>query len=77
MAQYREELPKTIKVHCTDKDQTLEADLFGYQREKFIDVVLNTVRVKLVFNGRLYVGSMAGLEFTARDPDVIVIKDGR
>jgi len=77
MAQYREELPNTIKVHCTDKDQYLEADLLGYQEGKFIDVVLNTVRIKLVFNGRIYVGNMAGLEFTSKAPEVVIFKQGR
>ena len=77
MAQYRKELPKTVTVHCTDKGQSIEADLINFHEDKFIDVVLNTVRIKLVYNGKLYVGNMAGLEFTANAPEVVYFKQGR
>jgi len=77
MSQYREELPKTIKVTCTDKDQVVEADLLGFQDKKFIDVTINTVRVRLNWAGRIYVGNMAGYEFTAQAPEVVYFKQHR
>jgi len=42
-----------------------------------MDVIINTVRVRLVKGSRVYVGNMAGYEFTARDPEVLHIKQGR
>ena len=77
MAQYREQLPKTVKVTCTDKDQVVEADLWSFQENKFIDVSINTVRVRLMWTGKLYVGSMAGYEFTAQAPEIVYFKQGR
>jgi len=77
MAQYREVLPETVTVHCTDNGQNVEAFLNGYSEGKFMDVIINTVRVKLVFNGKLYVGNMAGYEFTSAAPEVTHIKQGR
>jgi len=77
MAQYREQLPKTIKVTCTDKDQVVEAELWGFQEKKFVDVSINTVRVRLNYTGKLYVGNMAGYEFTSQAPEIVYFKQGR
>lgn len=77
MAQYREVLPEKITVKCTDNGQTVQADLDRYVEDKFVDVIINTVRVKLVYNGKIYAGNMAGLEFTAEAPEVTHIKQGR
>ena len=77
MAQYREIIPETITVTCTDNDQVMEAHLDRYEANKYMDIILNTVRLKLVKEGSVYVGRMAGLEFTATDPQITHIKDGR
>jgi hypothetical protein len=77
MAQYREELPKTISVTCTDNDQVVEADLYSYHEGKHMDVILNTVRIRLVWQGRFYVGNMTGYEFTAPEPRKTVFKQHR
>jgi len=77
MSQYREEFPKTIPVTCTDNDQVVDAELLGFQDKKFIDVTINTVRVRLVWTGKVYVGNMAGYEFTAKAPEVVYFKQHR
>jgi hypothetical protein len=77
MSQYREQLPKTVKVKCTDNDKVVDADLWGYQEKKYIDVTINTVRVRLNYTGKLYVGNMAGYEFTAQAPEIVVFKQHR
>ena len=77
MAQYKTQLPEKITVTCTDNDQTHEAYLDRYLEGKYMDVIINTVRVKLIKEGRVYVGHMAGFEFTATDPEVLSIKQGR
>ena len=77
MAQYREELPKTVSVTCTDNEKVVEADLFSYQEDKHMDVILNTVRVRLVWKGRNFVGNQFGYEFTAKPPHKVVFKQHR
>jgi len=77
MSQYKTQLPEKITVHCTDTDRTAEAYLDRYVEGKYMDIILNTVRLKLVKEGKVYVGHMAGLEFTARDPELVHIKQGR
>jgi hypothetical protein len=70
-------LPEKITVHCTDRDQTAEAYLDSYVEGKHMDIILNTVRLRLVKQRKLYVGNMAGLEFTATDPEITYIKQRR
>jgi hypothetical protein len=77
MSQYKTHIPEKITVTCTDNDKKHEAYLDRYSEGKFMDVIINTVRVKLVKEGRVYVGHMAGLEFTATDPEIQHIKQGR
>jgi hypothetical protein len=77
LANYKSQLPEKITVTCTDNDQTHEAYLDRYVEGKYMDVIINTVRVRLVKGRRMYVGNMAGYEFTAQDPEVLHIKQGR
>lgn len=77
MSQYREELPKTIKVTCTDNDKVVDADLLGFHDKKHIDVTINTVRVRLIWSGKLYIGNMAGYEFAAHAPEIVYFKQHR
>lgn len=60
-----------VKLYCTDKNQHVEADVMNYRRGVFLEAVVNTVKLNLQFNKDLYVGSMAGLEFTAREDDIV------
>jgi hypothetical protein len=77
MGQYTTSIPEKITVTCTDNGKTSEAYLDRYVEGKYMDIILNTVRLKLVYTGKIYAGSMAGLEFTAKSPDITVIKQGR
>jgi hypothetical protein len=77
MSQYRTTLPEKITVTCTDNDQTHEAYLQKYVEGQYMDVIINTVRVRLIKGSRIYVGNMAGYEFTAKDPELLHIKQGR
>ena len=58
-------------------DQVVEADLYAYHEGKHMDVILNTVRIRLVWQGRFYVGNMTGYEFTAPEPRKVVFKQHR
>ena len=59
-----------VKLHCTDKDQIVEADLMNHHKKVFLEVALNTVKLRLNYNGKVYAGSMAGLEFVAQEKDI-------
>lgn len=59
-----------VKLYCTDKDQHVEADFLNHRDGVYLEVALNTVKLRLNHNGAAYVGSMAGLEFIAEEKDV-------
>jgi hypothetical protein len=59
-----------VMLHCTDKGVDVEADVLNHKKGQFLDVALNTVKLKMTYQNRAYVGSMAGLEFTVREDNV-------
>ncbi len=56
-----------IKVFCTDKDKFVDADILNYKSKAFLEVALNTVKVRMSYMNNAYVGSMAGLEFVIKE----------
>tara|TARA_B100000900_G_C19971620_1_gene470067 strand:- start:110 stop:343 length:234 start_codon:yes stop_codon:yes gene_type:complete len=71
-------LPEKIAVTCTDNDKVVEAYLDRYVEQSHMDVIVNTVRMRLNHKkADLYVGNMTGLEFTARAPEIVEIKPFR
>lgn len=73
----KEYLPEKVTITCTDNDMQKEAYLDKYDEGKFMEVIVNTVRLRLVWNGKLYIGNMTGLEFTAQEPAKTIIRQGR
>jgi len=61
-----------IKVHCTDKGMDVDGFVLNHNPGVFLDVAINTVKVKLSYDERFnqYVGSMAGLEWIVKGDDV-------
>jgi hypothetical protein len=75
---YTQHLPETINVKCTDNGQVKEAYLSRFVENEYMDIVLNTVKLRLMHKrADLYVGSMAGYEFTANAPEITEIKPFR
>ena len=61
----------SIKIYCTDKEQYVDGTMFAYNRGKFLEAVVNTVKIRMPFHGNgKYIGSMAGLEFVVRESDI-------
>ena len=56
-----------IMVHCTDKDRDVEAHILNYKPKAFLEVALNTVKLRMQYMNNAYVGSMAGLEFVIKE----------
>jgi len=61
-----------VTLHCTDRNQTVEADVLQHKAGTLLEVALNTVKIRMIYNrhNRVYVGSMAGLEFTVKEDNV-------
>jgi len=73
----KEMIPEKVKVTCTDNGKTVEAFLDRYVENKHMDIILNTVRLRLIKDGSVYVGNMVGMEFTCKGPEMITFKQGR
>ena len=56
-----------IKIYCTDKERFVDADILNIRKGLFVEVAMNTVKVRLNYNKHDYVGSMAGLEFVLKE----------
>jgi hypothetical protein len=56
-----------VKIYCTDKDRFVDADILNVREGQFVEVAMNTVKVRLNYNKNDYVGSMAGLEFVLKE----------
>lgn len=64
-------------INCTDKDQIVEAEVMEFKPEQHLTVVLATNKIHMKYNGRLYVGNAAGMEFTSQGPESYTVKQGR
>lgn len=56
-----------VRVYCTDKDRFVDADILNVREGQFVEVAMNTVKVRLNYIKKEYVGSMAGLEFILKE----------
>ena len=59
-----------IILHCTDKGVDVEAHVLNHKKQQFLEVAINTVKLRMTFQNKSYVGSMAGLEFVVREENV-------
>jgi hypothetical protein len=56
-----------VKVHCTDKDQYVDAHVLNYKPQKLLEVAVNTVKLSMFYKNGSFIGKMAGLEFTIKE----------
>jgi hypothetical protein len=69
---------ETCKLKNTNNDVEVDADVLEYKPGKMLVVSLNkSVKLMLKHNGRAYVGSMAGIEFTSSGPKETIRYTGR
>lgn len=59
-----------IKLFCTDKDRFVDADILNHKPKAFLEVALNTVKLRMTYMNNAYVGSMAGLEFVIKEGEL-------
>ena len=68
--------------HCEVKQanssKTVQAEIMEFREQDKLTVVLNkTVKILMKWNGRLYEGRMAGMDFTTTGPKVTRTSTGR
>jgi hypothetical protein len=56
-----------IKIHCTDRGKDVDAHILNFKEKQFLEVAVNTVKVRMSYMNNAYVGSMAGLEFVIKE----------
>lgn len=59
-----------VMLHCTDKGVDVEAHVLNHKRGVFLEAAVNTVKLRMTYMNKAYVGSMAGLEFVIKEIDV-------
>ena len=64
-------------ITCTDNDITNEAEVDRFEEKQFVEVFIAQNKLKLRWNGSVYVGNKSGLEFTTKGPAIYDIKQGR
>ena len=65
-----------IKQEKTSK--TVEAEVFEFNEGRSLTVVLNkSVKLPMIWNGKMYEGKMAGIDFISNGPTVSKTKTGR
>ena len=56
----------------------VEAEVLDFKEQKNLVVVLNkSVKLPMIWNGQLYEGRMAGIDFTSKGPKVVRTSTGR
>lgn len=65
---------ENCKIYCTDKDETLEAEIFEFKPNVYLNVRINgIININLRYQPKHnnYVGSMSGYEFTTKGPKLL------
>jgi hypothetical protein len=61
----------------TRSDTAVEAEVDNFKEGKSFDAFIATNKIRMNWNGKVYVGNAHGMEFTSPGPAVRYIKEGR
>lgn len=65
-------------IKQANNNKSVEAEVLEFKEQKNLVVVLNkSVKLPMVWNGKLYEGKMAGLDFVTTGPKITKIKSSR
>jgi hypothetical protein len=64
-------------VTSTRTGATVEAEVDNFREHKHFDAFIATNKIPMKWNGKIYVGNMAGMEFTSAGPTIKEVKEGR
>ena len=57
-----------VQINCTDTDKNSEAEIGDYKKGVGFNAYIANTKISLRWNGKVYVGNYAGLEFTSSGP---------
>ncbi len=60
-------IDKELTLTCTDNGKKVNCHVLSFKEHSFMDVAVNTVRIKLIYNKGTYAGSMGGYEFSIKE----------
>jgi hypothetical protein len=58
------------KLTCTSNGITMDAVVLSFKEEQFLSVAIAEMKISMNFNGKLYEGKAAGMNFTTPGPRV-------
>jgi hypothetical protein len=68
----------TCKVKQVKNSNTVDAEVYDFTERQTLTVVVGkSIKVPMKWNGKLYEGRMAGIDFVSEGPSVSVTKTGR
>ena len=56
------------KLTCTSNGIIMDADVLSFKEEQFLSVAIAEMKISMKFNGKLYEGKAAGMDFTTPGP---------
>lgn len=69
---------ETCTVKQANSNKTVEAVVHEFKEQKNLTVVLNkSVKLPMTWNGKLYEGRMAGIDFISTGPKITKTSSGR
>lgn len=58
------------KITCTSNGITMDADVMSFNEGNFLTVAIAEMKISMNYNGKLYEGKAAGMDFTSAGPKV-------
>jgi len=60
-------IDQELTLTCTDNGKKVQAHVLAFKERAYMDVAVNTVRIKLIYNKGTYAGSLGGYEFSIKE----------
>ena len=60
-------IDKELTLTCIDNGKKVQCHVLAFKEKTSIDVAVNTVRIKLIYNKGTYAGSLGGYEFSIKE----------
>ena len=58
-------------VTCVSNKKVLETEVMDFKEHKILNVVVNkSVKLNMIWNGKIYEGRSAGMDFTSNGPKI-------
>jgi hypothetical protein len=65
-------------IRQANSSKTVESEVHEFKEKEKLVVVLNkSVKLNMIWNGKMYEGKMAGIDFISEGPKVTKTKTGR